>query len=195
MHPATKGALRGGRAKRGRNVTDLLVAVYGREDTAAHVLGVLRAQGEVPAASLESAAVIQRWRNGEITVIRTEDPRTPGSFWGVFWEALFGLIFHTPTPAPAHSSNLGRFFGTLERAGLDERFRASVRQTLGCSTSALALLVLNWNTESLLSQLYLRPDAFVRARLASQQDVVLLRELGGLPPDGSFDDVRQSERC
>jgi uncharacterized membrane protein len=158
-------------------MSELLLAVYEREDTAEHVLGVLRAQGDALAASLDSAAIIRVGRD-RVTVIRTEHPRSTASFWGVFWEALFGLIFRVPAPAPADNSHLGQLFGTIERAGLDACFRARVRAVLHRGGSALALFALNWNTEALLSQLYLRPDALVRAWLSPEQDLELMREVG-----------------
>src|SRR5262249_43160893 len=91
------------------DMSQLLLAVYHSEDTAEHVLGVLRAQGDELTASLESAAVVKRQRDCTLTVIRTEQPRS-AAFWGVFWEAFFGLCFRVPDPAPAASSNLGQFF-------------------------------------------------------------------------------------
>jgi uncharacterized membrane protein len=174
---------------RGRDTSELLLAVYDREDTAEHVFGVLRAQGDVLTASLDSAAIVRVASDRGFTIIRTEPPQPSGSFWGVFWEALFGLIFRvaSPAPAPADNSNLGQLFTKMERAGLDERFRARARRALQRGSSALALFALNWNTESLLNQLYLRPHALVRASLSPQQHLELLRELGGLPPDDASD--------
>jgi uncharacterized membrane protein len=164
-------------------MSQLLLAVYEREDTAEHVLGVLRAQGDELAASLESAAIVRLRSDSSFTVIRTEHVTSSGSFWGVFWEALFGLTFRVTGRAPARDSNVAQLFGTIERAGLDERFRARVRRALGRGSSALALFALNWNTESLINQLYLRPDAYVRARLSPEQAFELLKELGRAPPE------------
>ena len=164
-------------------MSKLLLAVYQSEDTAEHVLGVLRAQGDELTASLESAAIVRLRGDSSFTVIRTEPAGSSGSFWGVFWEALFGLTFRVTDRAPARDSNVGQLFGTIERAGLDERFRARVRRALRRGGSALALFALNWNTESLINQLYLRPDAYVRARLSPEQDFELLKELGRVPPE------------
>ena len=164
-------------------MSQLLLAVYESEDTAEHVLGVLRARGDELTASLESAAIVRVRGDASFTVIRTEQARSSGWFWGVFWEALFGLTFRATDRAPATDSNVGQLFGTIERAGLDERFRARVRRALRRGRSALALFTLNWNTEALINQLYLRPDTYVRARLSPEQDFELLKELGRLPPE------------
>jgi uncharacterized membrane protein len=164
-------------------MSQLLLAVYKSEDTAQHVLGVLRARGDELTESLESAAIVRLGGDASFTVIRTEHARPSGSFWGVFWEALFGLTFRVTDRAPATDSNVGQLFGTIERAGLDERFRARMRRALRRGSSALALFALNGNTEALIDQLYLRPDAYVRARLSPEQDFELLKELGRLPPE------------
>jgi uncharacterized membrane protein len=162
-------------------MTQLLLAVYAGEDTAEHVLGVLRAQADELTASLESAAIIRVRADRSFTVIRTEYANSSGSFWGVFWEALFGLVFREPARAPAIDSNVGQLFGIIERAGLDERFRARVRRALRSGTSALGIVALNWTTEAMLNQLFLRPAASVRARLSPEQEVELLKELGRFP--------------
>jgi uncharacterized membrane protein len=164
-------------------MTQLLLAVYASEDTAEHVLGVLRAQHDERTASLESAAIIRMRGDRSFTVIRTEYANSSGSFWGVFWEALFGLVFREPDRAPATDSNLGQLFGIIERAGLDERFRARVRRALRSGTSALGIVALNWTTEAQLNQLFLKPDASVRARLSPEQAVELLKELGSVLAD------------
>jgi Protein of unknown function (DUF1269) len=95
-------------------------------------------------------------------VDRHPEQQRRGSFWGVFWEALFGLVFCDPDRAPATDSNLGHLLGIIERAGQDERFRARVRRTLRSVTSALGIFALNWNTDVLINQLFLKPDAYVR---------------------------------
>jgi uncharacterized membrane protein len=172
---------------RERDTRGLLLAVYDREDTAEHVFGVLRAQGEVLSASLDSAAIVRIPSDCGFTIIRTEHPRPSGSFWGVFWEALFGLIIRASAPALADSSDLAKLFATIERAGLDRRFRARARKVMQCGSSALALFALNWNAESLLNHFYLRPHVLVRASLSPQQHLELLRAVGGLPFDDASD--------
>jgi uncharacterized membrane protein len=171
-------------------MSELLLAVYESEDTAEHVLGVLRAQEEELTASLDSAAIVRLHGDHDFTVIRTEQRARKGQFWGVFWEALLGLTFRSPDPAPANNSNLGQLLGAIDRAGLDEGFRARVRHVLTSGRSALALVALNWNTESLIDHLYLRPDVLVRTVFSPQQELELLGELGRLPPAEDSANVR-----
>jgi uncharacterized membrane protein len=166
-------------------MSELLLAVYEREDTAAHVLGVLRAQPSCPDASpsLASAAVISIEPDGTYTVITTDRPGSATSFWGVFWESLFGLVFLVPTPGSAHSAgpSLGGLFGTLERAGLDVRFRNQVSRSLRPGCSALALLASHWAIDTIIRRLSLAPVELVRTTLSPEQDLELMTELGGAP--------------
>jgi uncharacterized membrane protein len=160
-------------------MSELLLAVYSTETTAEHVLPILRTRCQALKATLESAATVRVSSDCQFTVTSTGRPQSNTWFWGLFWGAFFGLVFRLPDPAPAPNSNLGQLFRTFERAGLDRRFRAHVRQQLHCGSSALGLFGLNWSTEPSINQLLLRPDACVRAWLSPELE--LLHELG-VPP-------------
>ena len=67
-------------------MSQLVLAVYRGEDTAEHVLGVLRAQDDAFTSNLESLAVVRLRRDSTFTVTTTEPPRSTASFWGVFWK-------------------------------------------------------------------------------------------------------------
>ncbi len=162
-------------------MSHLLIAVYRGEDTAHHVLGALQAQDDVFTASLESLTVVSLRRDATFSVI-TEPLQSTASFWGVFWEALFGLIFRVPYRFPEAGSSLGVLFSAMEQAGLDERFRTRARRALRRDSSALGLFAGAEVTLPPISQPYLRPHAFVSARLAPDQDVELLKELGWSGP-------------
>jgi uncharacterized membrane protein len=159
-------------------MSEVLLAVYRGEDTAEHLLGVLQAQEGAFTANLESLALVRLRRDSTFTVITTDPSRSTASFWGVFWEALFGLIFGVPDRPPETSSSLGQLFGTMERAGLDERFRARVRRAMRRGSSALGFFASNQSAESLMGQPFLRPQTYVCAHLLPDQDVELLKELG-----------------
>jgi uncharacterized membrane protein len=161
-------------------MSQLLLAVYRGEETAQHVLGVLRAQDAAFADNLESLAVVSMRRDATFSVIT--EPSRSTSFWGVFWEALFGLTFGVSERVPATGSSVGRLFRAMERAGFDVHFRARIRRTLRRGSSALGLVAGDLVSEALIAQPYLRPRASVRARLLPDQDVELLRELGWFVP-------------
>ena len=133
-------------------VSELVLATCKREDTAAHMRAVLRAHGDDLAIDLDS----------------------------VLWGAHFGLVFLVPTPGTARGPKLGAFFGTMDRAGLDEEFRVRIRDALGWPVSGLTFLATGWDAELVLERLSLQPDVLLRASLSLEQD----GEPGDLPPQG-----------
>jgi uncharacterized membrane protein len=162
-------------------MSEFVLAAYDREDTADHVLGLLRAHSDDLPADLDAVAVVRIGTDGGFTVTTTDRPGLGGSFWGVFFEALFGLVFLVPTPGTAYGPNLGGLFGAIDRAGLDEDFRTQVRATLRRPGSGLTFMATDWDPELVLDQLYLRPDGLLRTSLSSAQDAELVHELGGAP--------------
>jgi uncharacterized membrane protein len=166
-------------------MSELALAVYDDEATAEHVLGVLRAHEEELVVDLDSAGVVRVRADGSFTVTTTDRPHSGSSFWGVFWEAFFGLVFRVPTAGTAYGSNLGGLFGAIDRSGLDVEFRTQVRRALGRGSSGLGIVAVNWQPEQVLNQLYLRPSSLLRASLSEEQDSELVRELGGVPPSAA----------
>jgi uncharacterized membrane protein len=161
-------------------MSKFVLAAYDREDTADHVLGVLRAHSDELPVGLEAVAVVRLAVDGGFTVTTNDGPGLGGSFCGVFFEALFGLIFLVPSPGTAYGPNLGGLFGIIDRAGLDADFRARVRAALRRPGSGLSFLATNWRPELVLDQVYLRPDTLLSTSLSGAQDSELVRELSGV---------------
>jgi uncharacterized membrane protein len=160
-------------------MSELVLAVYDREDTAEHVLALIHAQRDDVQIDFESAAIVRVGTDGGITVTTTDQLGSGKSLWGVLWEALFGLIFLVPAPRTAYGSNLGALFGAIDRAGLDAAFRSRVRAALGRGTSGLGLLASDWNPDLMFKQMLLGPEMLLRASIVLDQDSDLMRELGG----------------
>jgi uncharacterized membrane protein len=163
-------------------MTELVLAVYDRAETAEHVLGLLQEQADESPIDFDAGAIIRINANGAFTVTTMDRPASGGSFWGVFWEALFGLIFRVPRPGTAYGENLGGLFGAIDRAGLDSDFRARVRNAVGAPCSVLGFLAIDWNPDLVFDQAYLKPETLVRAALSPQQEAELLTELSEAPP-------------
>ena len=78
----------------------------------------------------------------------------PGSglgFPGMFWEALFGLVFLVPVPGSSYGPGAGALFETVVQVGVDNRFRARARGALVPGTSGVALLLTDEDAQSALS--------------------------------------------
>jgi uncharacterized membrane protein len=161
-------------------MSQLVVAVYADEEAADHVLGVLRAHPAELAGAVHSSATVRVGAEGSYTV--TTDMRSADdAFWGVLWEALFGMVFLVPTAGTGYGANLGALFGAVDRAGLDGQFRAQLRAGFRRPSSGLAILATDWDGESILSGFVLRPLTLVTASLDLEPNSELMRELGGSP--------------
>jgi uncharacterized membrane protein len=166
-------------------MSDLILAAYGTEDAADHVLGVLRAREADLPGKIDSSASVRVADDGAYTVTLTDRQGTDDAFWGVLWEALFGLVFVVPVAGTAYGSNLGGLFGAIDRAGLDAEFRAGVRTALGARTSGLGVIATGWSPQRLLSEFVARPTTLLSATIRLDPDSELMRELGGAPPGGA----------
>ncbi|MBV9582340.1 MAG: DUF1269 domain-containing protein [Chloroflexi bacterium] len=120
--------------------------------------------------------------DGAYTVRLTDRQGSGNAFWGVFWEALFGLIFLVPLAGTAYGANLGGLFGAIDRAGLDADFRTRVRAALGSRSSGLALIATGWDPEPILSQFVPHPNVLLSTALHLEPGSELMHELGGVPP-------------
>jgi uncharacterized membrane protein len=162
-------------------MSNFVLATYASEDAAEHVLGVLRAHRVELPGQIDSSATVRVAADGAYTVTMTDRQGSGSAFWGVLWEALFGLIFLVPAAGTAYGSSLGGLFGAIDRAGLDAGFRSRARDALGCQTSGLAIIAAHWNPELVLAQFRVRPTALLSASLMLDEDSELMQELGGRP--------------
>jgi uncharacterized membrane protein len=155
-------------------VSYLVLATYASADVTQRALGLLRARGE-----LDSAATVRADAEGAYTLTLADRHASGEAFWGVFWEAFFGLVFHVPVPGTAYGSNLGGLFGAIDRAGLDAEFRTEVRDVLRDGSSGLAVIATTWNPEQALTQFAAAPRSILQTFMHLEQDSELMHELGG----------------
>jgi uncharacterized membrane protein len=159
-------------------MSQLVLATYASADSLERALELLRARGE-----LDSVATVHVDLDGAYSLTLADRHASGEAFWGLFWEAFFGLVFRVPVPGTAYGSNLGGLFGAIDRAGLDAEFRADVRSALGDGSSGLAVIATTWNPEPLLNQNAAPPNTVLHASIRLEQDSELMHELGGAPPD------------
>ena len=160
-------------------MTELVLAVYSRADTAEHVLGMLRAQSDELPIDFDSAALIRVGMDGVVTVTTRDNPGSGDSLWGVLWEALFSHILLVPAPPSTYGVSLGALFGVLDRAGLDASFRDQAREALARDTSGLGFFAVDSNSKAIFDRSHFRPDTLLRASIALEKSSLLGREFGG----------------
>lgn len=161
-------------------MSELLLFVYEGERTADEVLAELVAHDDELSQELWSTGVVRVSADGRLSVTATDRPGSGSPFWGVLWEALFGLVFTVPTAGSAYGANLGGLFGAIDRAGIDEHFRTRIRKALGPRSSGLAMLLHETDPAPLLERARVRPRTVLRTSLSLEQDTALREELGGI---------------
>ena len=155
---------------------ELVFSVFTAEAGATRVLRELRDRGAAP-ESVASAGTVSVLEDGGYSVGTTDHPGSR-SFSGVFWEALFGLVFVVHVPGGSYGPNAGALFETIRRAGVDEAFRARVRAALTPGTSAIGLLLEDDDAPEVLALLAPYGARIVSTSLSPEQDAELGRELG-----------------
>ena len=161
-------------------MTELLLSVFAGEESATRVLRDLRA-AHPTLDGVASAATVSVGDAGRYDLGTTGRPGSGRGFPGMFWEALFGLVFLVPVAGSSYGPGAGALFETVTQVGVDDGFRARARGALVPGTSGVALLVGSEDAESVLSLLGPLGGTTVRAQLTPEQDAELERELGGPP--------------
>jgi uncharacterized membrane protein len=170
MRPVTGGAHAG-------PMGELLICVFDGETSASRALREMRASGGTP-ATIASAGSVSVGGGGTFEVQTTDRPGSRGGFSGIFWEALFGLVFIVHVPGSSYGPKTGALFETISHAGVDDEFRSRAREALTPGTSAVGLLSGDDEVQAVLTLMGPYHARIVRTSLSSEQDQELDRELG-----------------
>jgi uncharacterized membrane protein len=159
-------------------MSELVRSVFAGEESAVRALRDLRAA--LPSVEgLASAATVSVGAAGSYAVGTTGHPGSGAGFPGVFWEALFGLVFLVAAPGSSYGPSSGALFGMLTSAGVDDAFLGRARTALVSGTSGVALLLSDDEREPVLEVLRSYGGTLVRTSLSAEQEKELERELGG----------------
>lgn len=156
----------------------LLLFVYADEETAGRVLDELQASA-LGAGELDASGLVRVAADGKLTVTTTDRPGQGSPFWGILWEAIFGLVFLVPAAGSSYGVNLGGLFGAIDHAGIDEQVRARIRGALGPRTSGLGVLLSEARPELVTGLLDAHGGTVVEASLLLGPNSELAHELGG----------------
>lgn len=156
----------------------LVLSVFAGQETAALVLRDLRAV-RPPLSGLRSAATVSVGEARRYAVEATSSPGSGQGFPGMFWEALFGLVFLVPVPGSSYGPNAGALFGALLKAGVHERFLTRARDALLPGTSGLGTLLGSDDPADILGELLSHDAVLMGTSFSAEQDAELERELGG----------------
>src|ERR1700735_818895 len=146
---------RASRSEGGTTMSDLIVIGYPDEKTAQNVWGELVKLERDYLVDLEDAAIIRRDHKGKLHITTPAHHSVArGSFSGLFWGVLIGLLFLFPlAPLVGVAGGLmGAALGAAGNIGLKDDFKQRVQDMVQPGTSAILVLVRK-----------VTPDKFVEA--------------------------------
>src|SRR3984885_10853362 len=173
---------RASRSEGGTTVSDLIVIGYPDENTAQNVWEELVKLERDYLVDLEDAAVIKRDRKVKLYVTtRAQRAVSWGSFSGLFWGVLLGLLFLFPL-APlvgVAGGIMGAALGAAENLGIKGDFKQRVQDMVQPGTSAILVILRQATYDKFVEALRPYGGARLRNSLAPEAEQQLMKILHG----------------
>src|SRR6202012_3265097 len=155
------------------------------EDTAKRVYGELVNLQNQYRVDLEDAAIIRRDRRGRLHVTTPAHHAVAwGSFSGLFWEVLIGLLFLFPL-APlvgVAGGIMGAALGAAENLGIKDDFKQRVQDVLQPGTSAILVILRKATYDKFVEALRPYGGTVLRSSLSHEAEQQLMKILHGEDP-------------
>jgi uncharacterized membrane protein len=166
-------------------MSDLIVIGYPDEETAEKVWGELVKLQHDFLVDLEDAAVIRRDRKGKLHVTTPAHHAVAwGTFSGLFWGALTGLIFLFPlAPLTGLAGGImGAALGAAGNLGVKDEFRQRVQDLVQPGTSAIMVIVRKVTPDKFLEAIRPYGGTVLQTSLPHDAEQQLMKALHGDDP-------------
>jgi uncharacterized membrane protein len=163
-----------------------LVVIAYRDETSAAVAGE-EAQRLVRHLGIEpdAIAVVRRDADGRFHLTTNHHPVAGDATWGMVWMLVFTLLVAPPSPRPRHDAGVDALLEMIAGSGVDERFRAEVRDRLEPGTSALFLALGTGRTDRVVEVLGHYGGQVLKTTITAAQQAALQEMLHGGRAAGS----------
>jgi len=166
-------------------MSDLIVIGYPDENRAQQVWEELVKLQNDYLVDLEDAAIIRRDKNGKLYITTPAHHAVAwGTFSGLFWGVLIGLIFLWPL-APlvgVAGGIMGAALGAAEDLGIKEDFRQRVQDLVQPGTSAILVILRKVTPDKFEEALRPYGGTVLRTSLSREQEQELMKALHGDDP-------------
>jgi uncharacterized membrane protein len=163
-------------------VSDLIVIGYPDEKTAQNVWEELVKLERDYLVDLEDAAVIRRDQKGKLHITTPAHHAVAwGSFSGLFWGVLLGLLFLFPL-APlvgVAGGMMGAALGAAENLGIKDDFKQRVQDMLEPGTSAILVILRTATYDKFVEALRPYGGTILRTSLPHEAEQQLMKILHG----------------
>lgn len=122
---------------------------------------------------VKDAAVVERYHDGAVRVRQAFDLIGAGALGGVIWGAFIGLIFLTPWLGMAVGGVAGAIAGKFTDIGIDDDFIREVGEQVQPGSSALFLLIDNWEQAKALRLLADFDATIIRTTMPAEEEARL----------------------
>jgi uncharacterized membrane protein len=127
----------------------------------------------------DAIATVSRDATGRFRTTTNRHPVARGTWWGMFWGALFGLLLFVPWRGLAAGAGFGALIGAVSKAAIDSRYQRQAREMLHPGTSALFLAVDKASTDEAISALKPFGGRVLRSSLPVRAEAHLREVLHG----------------
>jgi uncharacterized membrane protein len=166
-------------------MSDLIVIGYPDENRAQQVWEELVKLQNDYLVDLEDAAIIRRDKNGKLHITTPAHHAVAwGTFSGLFWGVLIGLIFLWPL-APlvgVAGGIMGAALGAAEDLGIKEDFRQRVQDLVQPGTSAILVILRKVTPDKFEEALRPYGGTVLKTSLSREQEQELMKALHGDDP-------------
>jgi uncharacterized membrane protein len=163
-------------------MVDLVAIAYADARTAMEAEREAQRLADVLAIRPDAVAAVVREVDGTVRVTTSHHRVEAGDTYGMLWTPLFAMLFFVPVFGMAVGAGLGALMGTLERAGIEERFQKQARELLQPGTSALFLVLEERTPEQTRQVLHRFDGTLLTTRLSKDAVQQIQSELHGSTP-------------
>lgn len=167
-------------------MSDLVVLGFDGMHTADEVLNKLRSLQKQELIDLEDACVVEREKDGKVSIKQavnlTPMGAVAGGTRGAMWGALVGLLFLNPLAGMAigaiTGTGMGALSGSLEDYGIPDNFVKKLGDTIPKESSALFVLFKYVNEDKVLPALEPYKPRVLKTSLSDEAEKRLGAVLG-----------------
>jgi uncharacterized membrane protein len=163
-------------------MSDLIVIGYPDENTAQKVWDELVKLEHDYLVDLEDAAIIRRGRKGRLHIITPAHHAVAwGSFSGMFWGVLIGLLFLFPlAPVVGVAGGImGAALGAAENLGVRDDFKQRVQDLVKPGTSAILVILRKATYDKFVEALRPYGGTILKTSLSHEAEQQLMKILHG----------------
>jgi uncharacterized membrane protein len=166
-------------------MSDLIIIGYPDETTAQKVWEELVRLERDYLVDLDDAAIIRRDRKGKLHITTPADHAVAwGTFSGLFWGVLIGLLFLFPLAPLAGVAGgiMGAAFGAAENLGIKGEFKQRVQNMIQPGTSAILVILRKATLDKFVDALRPYGGTILQTSLPRDAEQQLMKTLHGEDP-------------